>query len=57
VFTSLRHVFLPLNGRVVCCRSYLFLGGYLGSAVSAMLMMRLGSWIFGYGRSMFNIEL
>jgi hypothetical protein len=41
----------------VCCRSYLFLGGYLGSAVSVMLMMRLGSWIFGYGRGMFNIEL
>jgi len=38
-------------------RSCLFLGGYLSSAISAMLMMRLGSWIFGYGRLMFNMEL
>lgn len=38
-------------------RGYLFLGGYLSSAISAMLMMRLGSWIFGYGRVMFNMEL
>jgi hypothetical protein len=41
----------------VLCRSYLFLGGWLGSAVSAMLMMRLGSWIFGYGRFMFDVEV
>lgn len=41
----------------VLCRGYLFLGGYLSSAISAMLMMRLGSWIFGYGRFMFDVEL
>ncbi len=39
------------------CRGYLFLGGWLGSACSAMLMMHLGSWIFGYGRLMFDVEV
>ena len=28
-------------------RSYLFLGGILSSAVSAMMLLRLGSWMFG----------
>ncbi len=28
-------------------RSYLFLGGFLSSAVSAMMLLRLGSWMFG----------
>lgn len=33
------------------------MGGYLSSAISAMLVMRLGSWIFGYGRFMFDMEV
>lgn len=28
-------------------RSYLFLGGILSSAISAMMLLRLGSWMFG----------
>lgn len=59
-----RRAVVCLSACLPCCvvcvavtRGYLFLGGYLSSAVSAMLMMRLGSWIFGYGRVMFNMEL
>ena len=37
-------------------RSYLFLGGILSSAISAMMLLRLGSWMFG-GRSGFGHSL
>lgn len=39
-------------------RSYLYLGGILSSVMSAMLMMRLGSWLFGgSGAMVFQAEL
>lgn len=38
-------------------RSYLFLGGWLSSAVMGMLALRLGSWVLGLGRFAFEVEL
>jgi FtsH-binding integral membrane protein len=38
-------------------RSYLYLGGMLSSAVSVMLMLHLGSWVFGGSVAVFQIEL
>jgi FtsH-binding integral membrane protein len=55
--TSAIFASFTLSALVTKRRSYLFLGGWLGSAVSAMLMMRLGSWMFGYGRFMFDVEV
>jgi FtsH-binding integral membrane protein len=38
-------------------RSYLFLGGWLSSAVLGMLAVRMGAWLFGLGRLAFEMEL
>lgn len=38
-------------------RSYLFLGGWLSSAIMGMLAVRLGGWLFGFGRFAFEVEL
>lgn len=38
-------------------REYLFLGGILSSALSTLLMLRFGSYIFGGASAMFNLEL
>ncbi len=39
-------------------RSYLFLGGALSSAISVMLVLRLGTWLMGSGQFMaFQMEL
>ena len=39
-------------------RSYLFLGGALSSAISLMLVLRLGTWLFGSGQALaFQAEL
>jgi FtsH-binding integral membrane protein len=38
-------------------RSYLFLGGLLSSAMSIMLVMRLGSWFFGSRQLVYQAEL
>lgn len=38
-------------------RSYLFLGGWLSSAIMGMLAMRLGGWLLGLGRFAFEVEL
>ena len=39
-------------------RSYLFLGGALSSALSLMLVFRLGTWLMGSGRALaFQAEL
>lgn len=38
-------------------RSYLFLGGILSSAISIMIMLRFGSWLFGGLSTYFQIEL
>ena len=39
-------------------RSYLFLGGALSSAISLMLVLRLGTWLLGSGQALaFPIEL
>ncbi|KAK9829802.1 hypothetical protein WJX72_007986 [[Myrmecia] bisecta] len=38
-------------------RSYLFLGGTLSSAMSLMLVLRLGSWLFGGRALVFQAEL
>eukprot|EP00243_Klebsormidium_subtile_P004668 TRINITY_DN18816_c0_g1_i1.p1 TRINITY_DN18816_c0_g1~~TRINITY_DN18816_c0_g1_i1.p1 ORF type:complete len:255 (+),score=66.80 TRINITY_DN18816_c0_g1_i1:288-1052(+) len=38
-------------------RSYLYLGGVLSSAISVMMMLHLGSWLFGRSAAMFQVEL
>eukprot|EP00798_Chlamydomonas_sp_ICE-L_P030348 gene30348-35352_t len=38
-------------------RSYLYLGGFLSSAISCMFMMRIGSYFFGGRETVFNFEL
>jgi FtsH-binding integral membrane protein len=38
-------------------RSYLFLGGWLSSAVLGMLTVRMGGWMLGLGRFAFEFEL
>lgn len=37
-------------------RSFLYLGGYLSSAVMALAALRLGAWLAG-GRAGFSLEL
>lgn len=38
-------------------RSYLFLGGYLSSAITGFMALRLASWAFGGSVFAFNMEL
>lgn len=38
-------------------RSYLFLGGWLSSAITSMLVLRLCGWLFGLGKMAFLVEL
>jgi FtsH-binding integral membrane protein len=38
-------------------RSYLYLGGMLSSAVSVMLMLHLGSWVFGGSVAVFQVGI
>lgn len=39
-------------------RSYLFLGGACSSAISLLLVLRLGTWLFGSGQALaFQVEL
>ncbi|KAL2631984.1 hypothetical protein R1flu_016670 [Riccia fluitans] len=52
-------IFASFSGAALFARrrEYLFLGGILSSAVSAMLMLRFGSYLFGGASAMFNLEL
>ncbi|KAL3689801.1 hypothetical protein R1sor_016110 [Riccia sorocarpa] len=52
-------VFASFSGAAVFARrrEYLFLGGILSSAVSTMMMLRFGSYLFGGASAMFNLEL
>lgn len=59
-FAGTAAIFACFSGAAMLARrrSYLFLGGALSSAVSLMLVLRLGTWLFGSGQALaFQAEL
>eukprot|EP00955_Chlamydomonas_euryale_P111696 366083-Chlamydomonas_euryale.AAC.22 len=54
---SATDVFQPLFTTPRCCRSFMYLGGYLASAMMAMLVLRLSGWIFGASALAYSVEL
>lgn len=58
-FASTTAVFVSfsLSALITRRRAYMYLGGYLASATAALLVLRLGSFVFGHGAALYNLEL
>mmetsp|Transcript_19355 Transcript_19355/g.57409 ORF Transcript_19355/g.57409 Transcript_19355/m.57409 type:complete len:259 (-) Transcript_19355:357-1133(-) len=55
--TAAVFVSFSLSALVTKRRSFMYLGGYLASAMMAMLVLRLSGWIFGASALAYSVEL